>query len=70
MHVIELACHGDLPESELFTAVNAASNSRPEVPSFVKKLNQSEEPVDMTPRRVGKSPVSCTNDGFEAEGPS
>ena len=41
---------GDLPESELFTAVNAASNPRPELSSYVTKLNQSEEPVDMTPR--------------------
>ena len=62
--------YGDLPESELFTAVNAASNPRPETTSSVKKLNQSEEPVDMTPRGVDKSPLSSTNRGLEAEGPS
>ena len=70
MHVIELACHGDLPESELFTAVKVASNPRREPFRSARKLNQSEDPVDVTPRGVDKSPVNFTNRGLEAEGPS
>ena len=46
--------YGDLPESELFTAVNAASNPCLEVSLSVRKLSRIEEPVDMTTRGVDK----------------
>ena len=59
-----------LHKSDIFTAVKVASNPRREYHAFVRKLNQSEEPVDMTPRGVNKLPLSSTNRGLEAEGPS
>ena len=59
-----------LHKSDIFTAVKVASNPRREMLPSVRKLNQSEETVNMTPRGVDKSPVRCTNNGLEAEGPS
>ena len=61
----------DLPKTSLgSTAVKVASNPLLEKLESVWKVNQSDDPVEITARGVDKSPLRVTNNGLGAEGPS